>query len=78
MLLAGGRRLAPDTVIAATGYPTGLEPLVGHLGVLEEDGEPVVRAPARGLFFAGYRFGLAALLPHIPLDARAIARAARA
>ena len=32
VLLADGERIEPDTVIAATGYRTGLEPLVGHLG----------------------------------------------
>lgn len=33
--LADGTRLRPDVVICATGYRTGLEPLVGHLGVLD-------------------------------------------
>jgi hypothetical protein len=34
VLLADGTRIQPDAVIAATGYRRGLEPLVGHLGVL--------------------------------------------
>ena len=34
--LADGERIEPDAVICATGYRTGLEPLVGHLGVLDE------------------------------------------
>src|SRR6266511_4069806 len=34
VVLADGGRLQPDAVIAATGYERGLEPLVGHLGVL--------------------------------------------
>jgi putative flavoprotein involved in K+ transport len=38
VLLASGGRIAPDTVIAATGYRRGLEPLVGHLGVLDDHG----------------------------------------
>jgi cation diffusion facilitator CzcD-associated flavoprotein CzcO len=54
--LTGGTRLVPDAVIAATGYRRGLEPMVGHLGVLNERGGPrVVEAPAApGLRFIGY------------------------
>ena len=33
--LAGAGRIEVDAVISATGYRRGLEPLVGHLGVLE-------------------------------------------
>jgi hypothetical protein len=40
VVLADGRRLRPDAVICATGYRRGLEPLVGHLGVLRPDGVP--------------------------------------
>ena len=46
VLLAGGRREPADAVIAATGYRTGLEDLVGGLGVLDEHGAtppPAVR-----------------------------------
>ena len=46
---AGPRRrraMEPDAVIAATGYRSGLEPLVGHLGVLDAHGVP--RVPRRG------------------------------
>ena len=54
--LAGGDRIEPDAVIAATGYRQGLEPVVGHLGLLDERGAPrVVRAEAApGLRFIGY------------------------
>ena len=38
--LADGARIEPDAVIAATGYRCGLEPVVGHLGVLDERGVP--------------------------------------
>ena len=38
--LADGERVQPDSVISATGYGRGLEPLVGHLGVLGDDGLP--------------------------------------
>jgi cation diffusion facilitator CzcD-associated flavoprotein CzcO len=56
VLLAGGERIGPDTVIAATGYRTGLEQLVGHLGVLDEHGSPRVTAgeAAPGLRFVGF------------------------
>ena len=48
VLLAGGERIEPDAVIAATGYRTGLEPLVGHLGVLDAHGAPrVIRRRGR-------------------------------
>src|SRR5215207_4124070 len=54
--LADGSRIEPDAVIAATGYRTGLEPMVGHLGVLDERGNPRVRSgeAAPGLRFVGY------------------------
>lgn len=38
--LVDGRTLEPDVIICATGYRPGLEPLVGHLGVLDEHGKP--------------------------------------
>ena len=76
-----GRRTPAEAVIAATGYRTGLTPIVGHLGVLRSadeiplrDGAPIARAP--GLFFIGYHLVLTAVLPHLSTDARAIARAA--
>jgi hypothetical protein len=45
-------------VIAATGYTAGLEPLVGHLDVLDERRVPVVHggsAAVPGLRFIGYQ-----------------------
>ena len=76
VVLRNGELVFADTVIAATGYRPALEPLVGHLGVLRDDGEPIVRGGcgAGGLFFAGFRFGLYALLPYIERDAHAIGR----
>lgn len=41
VLLADGTRLRPDTVIAATGYRPNLHDLVGSLGVLDDDGQPL-------------------------------------
>ena len=56
-VVADGSRLAPDAVIAATGFRAGLEPLVGHLEVLgrrglpvKTDGEPALP----GLWFVGF------------------------
>ncbi len=40
--LADGSRVEVDAVLAATGYHTGLPDLVGHLGVLDERGMPLV------------------------------------
>lgn len=83
VLLADGTRIQPQVVIAATGYRRGLEPLVGHLGVLGEDGIPLVSGggehpSARGLFFNGYRADLSGQLRLMRRDARAIARAVMA
>src|ERR1700704_2089216 len=81
VLLADDTRIQPEAVIAATGYRSGLEPLVGHLGVLDEYGVPLVSGgdehpSARGLFFNGYRTDLSGQLRLMRPDARAIARAA--
>jgi putative flavoprotein involved in K+ transport len=57
VVLADGTRIEPSSVIAATGYRTGLEPVLGHLGVLDERGVPRVRGGAEaatGLRFVGY------------------------
>jgi cation diffusion facilitator CzcD-associated flavoprotein CzcO len=56
VVLADGSRIEPDAVIAATGYRPGLEPLVGHLGVLDDHGAPrVIEGEALpGLRFVGY------------------------
>lgn len=55
-----GSTFEPDVVIAATGYDTGLEPLLGRLGVLDTNGRP--KHPAGetdpnnpGLWFVGYK-----------------------
>ena len=38
--LVDGSRLKPDAIICATGYRPGLEPLVGHLDLLDARGRP--------------------------------------
>lgn len=81
VLLADGTRIAPDAVIAATGYRRGLEPLVGHLGVLDGRGRPVAHggsqpAGAPGLFFTGFTNPISGMFREMAIDARKIARAA--
>jgi len=78
-MLADGARIRPDVVIAATGYRSGLEELVGHLGVLAPSAEPAAlgadtHAATPGLYFNGYRLPLSGELSGIRRDARQIAR----
>ncbi|MGV9354123.1 flavin-containing monooxygenase [Streptomyces misionensis] len=80
VVLADGTRIAPDAVIAATGYTRGLEGLVGHLGVLDGRGRPVVRGgrtPARapGLYFTGFTNPISGMLRELARDAGRIAKA---
>jgi putative flavoprotein involved in K+ transport len=79
VVLADGSKLQPEVVIAATGYERGLEPLVGHLGVLDADGEPRFNgAPGNpetpGLYFNGYRTRISSQLGLMRTQARRIAR----
>ncbi|TML87761.1 MAG: NAD(P)/FAD-dependent oxidoreductase [Actinobacteria bacterium] len=74
VVLADGKRIRPDVVLAATGFKAGLEPLVGHLGVLNERGVPRGREPLPGLHFIGYFPTLSGMLRLIAIDARALAR----
>jgi putative flavoprotein involved in K+ transport len=80
VVLAGGERIQPDAVIAAIGFRPGLEPLVGHLGVLDERGLPLVHGSAehpnaRGLHFVAMELTLSGLLRTAARDARAVADA---
>jgi cation diffusion facilitator CzcD-associated flavoprotein CzcO len=79
-VLADGTRLEVDAVIAATGYRTALEPIVGHLGVLDERGEPLVHGAqehpeAPRLHFVGYQVTLGGALRQAGIEARQLARA---
>jgi len=81
VLLADGSRIAPDAVIAATGFRAGLEPLVGHLDVLDArglpvktDGEPVLP----GLWFVGFVPTLGGQLREGGIAARKVAAAVAA
>ncbi|MEU1478186.1 flavin-containing monooxygenase [Streptomyces sp. NPDC001668] len=80
VLLADGTRVAPDAVIAATGYTRSLENLVGHLDVLAPDGRPLVNgahcpADAPGLFFSGYVTPISGTFREVAIDAQKIAKA---
>ncbi|MEV7793130.1 NAD(P)/FAD-dependent oxidoreductase [Streptomyces sp. NPDC087512] len=80
VLLADGTRVAPDAVIAATGYRQGLEGLVGGLGVLDASGRPVAHGPrtapgAPGLYFTGFTNPISGMLRELAVDAERIARA---
>jgi putative flavoprotein involved in K+ transport len=78
-VLADGAALAVDAVIAATGYRTGLEALVGHLGVLDERGEPLVHGPeqhprAPGLHFVGYQVTLGGTFRLVGIEAKLVTK----
>ncbi|MDG9727679.1 MULTISPECIES: flavin-containing monooxygenase [unclassified Streptomyces] len=80
--LADGTRVAPDTVLAATGYLRGLEGLVGHLGVLDAHGRPAVRGArtpknAPGLYFTGFTNPVSGMLRELARDAVRIAEAVK-
>ena len=81
--LADGARVEPDAIVCATGYRRGLEPLVGHLGVLGERGLPRAlgaRPAAHGLRFVGYVSrpgGLGYMAKEAKRAAKAIARESR-
>ena len=78
VVLADGTRLQPAAVVVATGYRAGLEPLVGHLGVLGARGLPVVHgarepAGAPGLWFTGFTNPISGMLRELRIDAERIA-----
>ena len=73
VVLADGSRLAPQAVVAGTGFRPGLEPLVGHLGVLDERGRPVEQTPLPGLHFVGFTVTLGGLMRKVGIEARELA-----
>jgi putative flavoprotein involved in K+ transport len=81
VLLTDGRHVTADAVIAATGYRRDLEPLVGHLGVLETSGRPTVHGAnthpdAPGLYFIGFTNPISGNLRELGIQARKIAEVA--
>lgn len=80
IVLADGSRIAPDVVIAATGYRTGLEPLLGHLDVLNSHGVPRIDGARTlphvpGLWYIGMRPMMSGYFRAASRNSRAIARA---
>jgi putative flavoprotein involved in K+ transport len=80
VLLAGGDRIQPDAVIACAGYARGLEPLVGHLGLLGRKGRPAVHGGethpgAPNLYFIGYTNPVSGMFREFGIVARKIAKA---
>jgi len=80
VILANGNLIGPDIVIAATGYRTGLEPMVGKLGVLDGKGVPLFNGGDHdptlpGLWFTGMRPNVRGCFANARIQARAIAKA---
>jgi putative flavoprotein involved in K+ transport len=80
VVLEGGGSISPDAVIAATGYRPPLDPLVGHLGMLDSHGAPRIHGGAAdpivpGPYFTGFRKPITGALRELRSEARAIARA---
>lgn len=78
--LADGSHLTPDTVIAATGYSSGLDELLPGPDILDASGRPVAHGPqtcpaAPHLYFAGFTNPLSGALYQAGVEARGIARA---
>jgi putative flavoprotein involved in K+ transport len=75
--LADGTSIAPQVIIAATGFRTDLDHLVGHLGVLDERGHPRGGFAAHvgdGMFAIGYGIPPNGPLRAIRLNSRPLAR----
>ncbi len=79
VVLADGRTIDPDVVIAATGYRTGLEDMVGKLGVLDRNGTPLFNGPQPvpgwpGLWFTGMRPSLLGCFRNAVIQGEGIAK----
>jgi cation diffusion facilitator CzcD-associated flavoprotein CzcO len=77
--LVDGLRIAPDVVIAATGYTAGLGDLLRGLDLLDARGFPVINGgeqhpSAPGLWFTGMRPGLTGFFHASTVTGSAIAR----
>lgn len=78
VVLEDGTRLRPDALLLATGYRTGLDALVGSLGVLDDRERPVVHGAheppgAVGLWFTGFTNPISGMLRELRIDAERIA-----
>jgi hypothetical protein len=76
---ADGLRSSPDAVVAATGYTSGLNPILGPLGLLDAQDLPTIGSrggpEAVGLYTVGISIPLSGLLREISLDVRRLVRA---
>jgi cation diffusion facilitator CzcD-associated flavoprotein CzcO len=78
VILDNGELIQPDIVIAATGYRTGLEIMVGKLGVLDSKGVPLFNGAESdqklpGLWFTGMRPSIRGCFANARIQAGAIA-----
>jgi putative flavoprotein involved in K+ transport len=77
VILADGKSVAPEVIIAATGFSIDLDGLVGHLGVLDERGKPrggFASHISDGMFAIGYGIPPNGPLRAIRLNATPLAR----
>jgi putative flavoprotein involved in K+ transport len=79
VLLADGASIEPDAVVSCAGYQRGLEPLVGHLGLIGAKGRPAVHGPemadsAPDLHFIGFTNPISGMFREFGIDAKKIAR----
>lgn len=77
VILADGASVAPQAIIAATGFRTDLDALVGHLGVLDDRGNPrggFASHLGDGMFAIGYGIPPNGPLRAIRLAATPLAR----
>ena len=76
---ADGLRSSPDAVVAATGFGSGLNPILGPLGLLDARDLPTIGSrgspEAVGLYTVGISVLLSGLLREIALDVRRLVRA---
>ncbi|MFD4631286.1 flavin-containing monooxygenase [Streptomyces sp. NPDC058284] len=80
VVLADGTRIAPDAVIAATGYRRALEGLVGDIITLDPRGRPTTHGRrtakhAPDLYFTGFTNPISGMLRELSRDAEKIAKA---
>lgn len=79
VILDNGQAITPDVVIAATGYRTGLETMLGRLGVLDAKGVPLFNGADSdpdlpGLWFTGMRPSIRGCFANASIQGAAIAK----
>jgi putative flavoprotein involved in K+ transport len=77
VILGDGTAVTPEVIVAATGFSTDLGSLVGHLGVLDEQGDPhggFASHLGDGMFAIGYGIPPSGPLRAIRLSATPLAR----